>query len=185
MKRVGFLVGLVVLVFGASIWAQTQAPKPDLELKKFDVFLGHWAAEIEYKAGPLGPGGKSAGDYTVRKILGGFFFQNQWAEKSAAGEARGIEIIGYDPANKVFFSSEYHDDGSFGSGAYVSDGNAWSYSGKFVVAGKPYLWKMKGAFSPDLMSFTGKCDISADGKTWEPFDEFKFTKVVKAAPKAK
>jgi len=183
MKRFAFVVGLVLLVFAVSIWAQTTAPTPDPEIKKFDVFVGHWTYTGEYMAGPLGPSSKVTGEWSCRKILGGFFFQNQFAEKGPMGESRGIEIVGYDPAKKAFFTNEYHDDGNMMSGAYVFNGNTATYTGKFSVGGKTYM--LKAAITPaaDSMSFTVKAGTSLDGSSWTPWVEAKYTKVPEPAPK--
>jgi hypothetical protein len=54
------------LVFAVSLWAQTTVPKPDPELKKLGVIVGHWTYEGEYKAGPLGPGGKAKGEEFIQ-----------------------------------------------------------------------------------------------------------------------
>lgn len=182
MKRIAFLVGLVVLA--VSIWAQSQAPTPDLALNKFDFAVGHWTYEGEYKAGPLGPGYKVTGELTCKRILGGFFFQNQTTEKGPAGVSHAIEIFGYDPMNKKYFSSEYHDGGTTMSGAYVFNGNTFTYTGKFVANGKPIMIKMTLTIAADFMVMTGKGEISTDGNTWVPWEEIKLTKA-KAAPKTK
>jgi len=175
-------VGLVLLVFALSIWAQTTAPKPDPEFKKFDVFLGHWTYEGEYKAGPLGPGSKVTGEETGKRILGGFFIQFQFTERGAMGETRGVEIVGYDPANKALFSNEYYDNGTTASGAYVFNGSTVTYLGKFLVGGKPYMVKNTMIFAADWMSFAAKGEISTDGKAWAPSFEGQFMKA-KPVPK--
>jgi hypothetical protein len=184
MKRIAIVVCVVVLVFAVAAWAQTTAPKPDPEIKKFDVFLGHWTYVGEYKAGPLGPASKVTGEMAMKPILGGFFLQDQATEKGPMGETRVIEIVGYDSANKAFFSNEYHDDGSTASGVYVFNGNTLVYTGKFIVGGQPYM--LKAAITPpaDSKGVTAKAEISTDGKTWVPFFEYQYTKV-KPAPKTK
>ena len=184
MKRIPFVVGLVLLIFAVSLWAQTTAPKPDPEFKKFDVFLGHWTYEGENKAGPFGPASKVTGEETGKRILGDFFIQFQISIKGAMGESRSIEIVGYDPANKAFPSNEYYDDGTTASGAYAFNGNTFTYKGKFIVGGKPYIVKTTMIFTADSMSFAVKGEISTDGKAWAPLFEGQFTKV-KPAPKAK
>jgi hypothetical protein len=182
MKRIAIVVGMVALFFAVSLWAQTAAPKPDPEFKKFDVFLGHWTYEGEYKAGPLGPSSKVTGEETGKRILGGLFIQFQLIEKGAMGETRGIEIVGYDPANKAFFSNEYYDAGTMASGAYVFNGNTVTYSGKVIVGGKPYMVKNTMIFAADSMSFAAKGEISTDGKAWAPLFEGQFAKA-KPVPK--
>jgi hypothetical protein len=182
MKRTAFLIGLVVLVFAVSGWAQAQAqaPKPDPALNKFDFAVGHWTYEGEYKAGPLGPGYKVTGEMAIKRILGGFFFQSQVTEKGPMGVSHVIEIFGYDPVNKNYFSNEYHDDGIKFAGAYVFNGNIFTYTGKIVADGKPIMVKMTLTIAADFMGIAGKGEISADGNTWVPWAELKYTKTKSA-----
>lgn len=182
MKRIVFAVGAIVLVFAVSIWAQATGPKPDPELMKFEVYVGHWTYAGEYKAGPLGPASKYTGELTIKKILKGFFFQNQAIEKGPMGESRVIEMVGCDPAKKSLISNEYHDDGMMMSGAYTFNGNICTYMGNLTVEGKPYMVKNVLALSTDMMTVTAKGEISTDGKTWIPWLEAKYTKTT-AAPK--
>jgi hypothetical protein len=186
MRRAVLFVGLVVLVFAVSAWAQAQAqaPTPDLALNKFDFMVGHWTYEREYKAGPLGPAYKAAGEMTCKRILGGFFFQNQLTEKGPAGVSHSIEIIGYDPVNKNYFSNEYDDQGGTLSGPYIFSGNTLAYTGKIAAGGKSILVKGTMTIATDLTGLTEKCEISTDGNTWATWIEGRFTKV-KPAPKAK
>jgi hypothetical protein len=176
MKRTAIVVGMVVLAFAVSLWAQTMAPKPDPEIKKFDVFMGHWTYAVEYKAGPLGPASKATGDLTIKKILGGFFFQNQATEKGPMGETQLMEIVGYDPVNKKFTSNEFHSDGIMFSGTYAVNGNTWTYMGKVTVEGKPIMVKNVMTLAADMMILEAKGEISVDGNSWVPWVEAKYTK---------
>jgi hypothetical protein len=81
MQRFHILLFLLVACFATAMQAQSQAPKPDPEMKKLHVFVGHWTYEGEATPGPLGPGGKFAGEYDGQMILGGFFYQGRWTEK--------------------------------------------------------------------------------------------------------
>ena len=175
MQRFNTLLLLLVMCFATGMQAQTSAQKPAPELKKVDVFWsGRWTYVGEYKAGPLGPGSKITGELTGEMILGGFFIQFRWTEKGAAGETHGLEIDKYDPVKKNFATSEYHDDGSTASGAYIFNGNTCLYTGKFVVGGKQYMAKNTIVFAADLMSYTSKGEISTDGKTWALWWEEKY-----------
>ena len=160
----------------ARISVQAPTPKPDPELKKLSVFLGHWKRVREYKPGPLGPAGKFTIDWTTQMILGGFFIQFRWTERGAAGETHGLEIDRYDPVKQNYATSEYHDDGSTASGAYTFNGNTCAYKGSFVVGGKQYIAKNTMVFAADLMSYTSKGEISADGKAWALWWEEKYTR---------
>jgi hypothetical protein len=182
MKRFVIALSVAALIYPVVASAQTPAPKPAPELKKLQVLVGHWTYEGEYKAGPLGPGGKITGEYTGQMILGGFFLRGQSTEKGTMGETRFLEIDGYDPVNKNYVSTMYGDDGSTFSGVVTVSGNTLTWAGKFTVAGKQYLFKEPFILAPDLMSATAKGEISVDGRTWTPFFEAQYAKA-KPAPK--
>jgi len=162
---------------------QAQAPKPDPELKKLHVWVGHWTAEFELMAGPWGRGGPVTLEYSGQMILGGFIYQGRWTGKGALGQMRGLQIDAYDPANKNFVSRWYQDDGNTFAGVQTVSGNTYTWAGKFVVGGKPYLLKDTFVFAPGLMSATVKSEVSVDGKTWAPFTEGKYTKAKPTAKK--
>ncbi|MGA7909103.1 MAG: DUF1579 family protein [Candidatus Sulfotelmatobacter sp.] len=177
MRQLNALLFLLVVCFATAMQAQTPASKPAPELTKVDVFwTGRWTYEGEYKAGPLGPGGKITGELKGETILGGFFFQFRWTEKGATGETHGLEIDKYDPLRQNYATSEYHDDGSTAAGAYTFNGNTCIYTGEFVVEGKQYRAKNTMVFAADLMSYTSRGEISADGKTWVPWWEERYTR---------
>jgi Protein of unknown function (DUF1579) len=167
----------------ARISVKTPAPRPDPQVKKLSVLVGHWTFKGEYKAGPLGPGGKVAGEYTGRMILGGFFFEGRLTEKAPFGEMRGLEVEAYDPANKSFVSNWYLSGGSAISGMLTVSGNTFSWEGKLKAAGKQYQYKQTLILAADLASWTIKAEISVDGKTWTPWFEERGTKVKPAAKK--
>jgi hypothetical protein len=184
MQRISILLLVLVVCFATAMQAQAPAPKPGPEVKKLRVGgVGHWTYEGEAKPGPLGPGGKFTGEFTGQMILGGFFFQGRWTEKGPAGETHGLEIDGYDPVNKNFSSGFYSDDGSTFSGVLTITGNTWTYAGRFVVGGKENQFKGTFVLTPDLASATYKTEISADGTTWTPLGESRWTKVKPAAQK--
>jgi hypothetical protein len=171
------------LSLATTILAQTQAPKPDPQLKQLSALLaGRWTYEGEYKPGPLGPGGKITGEYIGQTILNGFFFEGRETEKGSTGETHNIEIDAYDPANRNFVSNMYQDDGSRFSGTVTVSGNTITWEGRFIVAGQQVLFKEPFVMAADRMSGTAKGEISTDGKTWTPFFEATFTKA-KPVPK--
>jgi hypothetical protein len=183
MARNSVLLLLLVFCFATAMQAQAQVPKPDPEMKKLHVGVGHWTFEGEFKPGPLGPGGKATGENNCRMILGGFFFQCQLSGKVAESEMRLLEIDGYDPVSKNFSSAFYMGDGSTFSGLLTVTANTWTYTGKWVTAGKQYQYKETFALAADLMSGTDKSEISLDGTTWTAYGESKWTKVPPAAKK--
>ena len=184
MRRITILLFLSVFCFTTAMQAQSQAPKPDPEMKKLHVFVGHWTYEGEAPPGPLGPGGKFAGEYDGQMILGGFFYQGRWTEKGPTGETGGLEIDWYDPVNKNLVFNFYLSEGSRLPGVFtVAGGNTYTFVGKFVTASKQYQYKGTFTFAPDLASATLKEEISVDSKTWTPLRESQWTKAKPAAKK--
>ena len=181
MQRISVLLFLLVFCFATAM--QAQAPKPDPEVKKMHAWVGNWMFEGEITAGPLGPAGKHTGEMTCQMILGGFFLQCRWTDRGAAGETRGLEVDGYDPANKNFSSEIYFGGGGRFSGVLTISGKTWTYAGNWTIAGKQYQLKDSYTFAPDSTRATQKTEISADGETWTPFVESRWTKVKPAAKK--
>ena len=182
MARTIALLFILALCSAMAVQAQAPAPKPDPEVKKLHAWVGNWMFGGEIKAGPLGPAGKHTGEMTCQMILGGFFLQCRFTDRGAGGETRGLEVDGYDPVHKNFSSDIYFGGGGRFSGMLTIAGNTWTYAGKWTVAGKQYQLKDSYTFAPDLTSATQTAEISADGNTWTPFVNSKWTKV-KAAPK--
>jgi hypothetical protein len=184
MQRFRILPLLLVAYFATALLAQapSSAPKPDPELKKLAVLVGHWTYEGEYKPGPLGPGGKITGVYDGQMTLGGFLFQARMTESGAMGVMRALEIERYDTVNKNVASSVYQDDGSAFLGVVTVNGNTVTWAGKFVAGGKEYSFREPLVLALDLMSGTAKGEISVDGQKWTPFFEAQYTKT-KPAPK--
>jgi hypothetical protein len=179
----GILLFLLVFCSATAMQAQAQAPKPGPEVRKLHVWVGHWTYEGEFKPGPLGPGGKVTGELTGQMILGGFFFQGRWAQKGPVGEARALEITGYDLVSKNFSSEFYFDDGSTVSAVLTISGNTLTWAGKGLGPGRQYLFKETFTLAADLRSMTDKAEISVDGKTWTPLFERNWTKAKPAAKK--
>jgi hypothetical protein len=183
MRRISILLFLLVFCSATAVQAQTTAPRPDPEIKKLQVLVGHWTYEGEYKPGPLGPGGKITSVYDAHMILGGFFMQAQKTDKGAMGETRNLQIYAYDPVNKNFRSDTYLSDGTKSSFTVTVSGNTMTWAGTLTFAGKQYQYKEPLVFAPDFMSATGKAEISSDGKTWIPAWEGKWTKAKPAMKK--
>ena len=176
MKRIGFAVGLVILVFAGALQAQTAAPKPGPEQKKLNIWVGDWTYEGESQATPLGPAGKIVGKMTVRPILGGFFVEFRGED----GTSSWHEVDGYDALNKRFFWTGFGSDGSVQVVTYTIDGTTVEYSGTIILGEKQYKIRGTVAFAADFMSFVEKREISVDGQTWMPSFQDKAVKTKKS-----
>jgi hypothetical protein len=164
MKRIGFTVGLAIVVLAVALLAQTAAPKPGPEQKKLGIWVGEWTYEGENQATPLGPAGKYVGKMTVRPILGGFFVEFQGKEGSLSWQ----EVDGYDALNKTFFWTGFGSDGNVNAVTYTINGTTVEYSGTVRLGEKQYGIRGTCVFAADFMSFVDKRELSVDGQTWMP-----------------
>ena len=186
MRRFVVLFLLLMVVIVSVMRAQTPAtaPKPDPEIKKLQVLVGHWTYEGEHKPGPLGPGGKVSGEYTGQWRVGGFILEVSVIEKSSVGTTRILEIDEYSPMDKTIHWTNWASNGGRMTGTITITGNTITWEGKFTANGKEYHVRAPYVFSADNTSATGKADISADdGKTWMPWIEATYTKAKPAAKK--
>jgi Protein of unknown function (DUF1579) len=184
MQKTCVLLTLIVFCFLTPLRAQTSAPKPDPELKKLHVLVGHWTYEGEYKPGVLGPGGIVKGVWDARIILGGFFLREEVSEKIDEGESHALGIESYDPERKEFVTNWYQSNGSRFTGTLTIAGNIVVWTGPAEIGGTHYLFRETFVCEPDFMSGTSKRDFSSDGgKTWIPYWEAKFVKAKPAATK--
>ena len=148
------------------------SPKPGAAHKQLEVFVGDWSYTGEYKATPITPAGKYKGKESSRMVLNGFYFESRWEEEiEGAGTGRGIAIVGYDPAKKVYVDHIFVSDGSYSSAVSSVSGNVWTAHGTASdPSGKVYKIRIVRTLSAD-----GKvCDIKAeyspdDGKSWKPW----------------
>ena len=180
MQRFRVVLFAVVACFAITTQALAQAstPKPNSELTKLHVFNGHWTGVEDYKAGPWGAASNTTAAEDNRMFLGGSFQESQLTEKGAKRATHVLEVDGYDATNKNFTYVGFVEGGITYSGVYTfsNDGNSWNWNGKAIVAGKEWPQRGTGTFAADRRSFTMKSEASADGKTWLPYFEEKWTK---------
>jgi len=183
MRRFAVLFSLVSLGSVCAARAQTPVPKPDPELAKLHMLVGHWAFEGEYKPGSWGPAGKMQGEATYRFILNGYVLECRETEKVNEVEAHLLEIDAYDPVNKNITFAVYTDVGTSFSGVLTVSENTISWDGTVSAKGKLFRVRDLFVISDDRTSGTAKGAISLDGKTWQPYFVAKLTKVKPAAKK--
>jgi len=180
MKRISLLFSVLVICFAALIHAQTAPPKPDPELQKYRVWLGHWRGVIEYPSGQKVPV-----EETFEMILGGFFMQARvsWPEFGS----HDLWIQGYDPTKRNYPVMWYSgNNGRIRSGTLTVDGNIWTLTSNgpwFSSDGKENLVRITTTFPADSTSRQEKGEVSEDSKTWATFYEYKATKTKPAAKK--
>ncbi len=177
MRTVVTLVAVICLVGVAFGQPPREAPKPGPEHQKLGIWLGDWQYEGEVQDSPMGPAGKVVGKMTVRPVLGGLFVEFRNEETGPTGTIQYLEVDGYDPVNKIYTWKGFASDGCANAVTYTIDGTKVSYSGTMSAGGKQYQIRGTIVFTADFTSDIEKREYSADGKTWAPLFEGKFTKV--------
>lgn len=172
---------VVTCVVGAA-WGQPPAPKPDPGYKALEVLMGDWQYEGQAQDSPIGPAGKFSGKVSIRWVLGGFFLELRGQEKGNLGALEWTEFDWYDPTAKNYPVQGYMSIGDTYSAVFTVSGNVWKATGTQTHNGIPYKFRGESIVAADGMSYTWKNEISADGKTWKPWTEGKWTKV--ASPTA-
>jgi hypothetical protein len=178
MKRFAFVVaGAVLLAHAAAVFAQKpEMPKPGPEHQRLGAFVGTWTFEGEMKPGPMGPGGKLTGTDRIDWVPGNFFVQRLYEGKSPMGEMKGLEIMGYDAAKKVYTFDAFDNMGMRGSGTMTVKGSTWSVSGTATMGTNVLHDRCTLDFGAGNTTLTVKCEGSTDGKSWAPTFEGKATK---------
>jgi Protein of unknown function (DUF1579) len=176
MKRT-VVVSALIVVCAVLVLAQApQAPKPGPEHQKLAAFIGNWTFDGEAKSGPMGKGGKVTGSERIQWLPGGFFIERRFEGKVPWGEMKGLEIIGYDSAQKVYTYAAFDNMGSTGSGTMTVSGNTWNVTGRTSMSGKSIQERCTLTLVNGGKSLHIKCDSSTEGTTWTPSFEGKATK---------
>lgn len=178
MNRWSTVVAILCLMAAAVVAGQAPAPapKPGAEHKKLEAFVGTWTYEGEVKKNPFGPAGKITGTDVYEMLPGGFFMQHRWDEKNPLGNIKGTEIWGYNALKKAYSYNYFSSLGETGSGGITNAGNTWTFQGSGITYdGKTASARGTVTFASPT-SLVIKVEASADGKTFAPAFEGKWTK---------
>jgi hypothetical protein len=176
MKRFAIVIAVFSMSAGVLVQQKPEMPKPGPEHQRLGTFVGNWTFEGEMKPGPMGPGGKMTGTDRVQWVGGNFFVERRFEGKGPMGTISGVEILGYDPAKKVYTYHVFDSFGTMGSGTMTLSGSTWTAAGTSSTGGKVMHDRCKLAFGAGSTTLTFTCDMSSDGKTWTPSFEGKATK---------
>jgi Protein of unknown function (DUF1579) len=132
-----------IFIHACGVWAGEPAssqPKPNPELKKQNFFVGNWTLTGETKSSPFGPGEQKFQSTERLEWMPGEFFLvahsysgDKWVE---------LTVIGYDPNEKVFTHTSFNASGKTEVWKGTADDNAWVWTKKKTVGGKPVTERM-------------------------------------------
>jgi hypothetical protein len=176
MRRFAVVVAVVSMGAAAVMAQKQEMPKPGPEHQRLGAFVGNWTFEGEIKPGPMGPGGKMTGTDRIEWAPGNFFVQRSYQGKSPMGEIQGLEIFAYDGAKKVYTFNAFDSLGMMGSGTMTVKNNTWTATGTSTMGDATMHDRCALEFGAGGSTLAIKCEMSTDGKTWNPTFEGKATK---------
>ena len=166
MLRIATALLLATIATNASV-TRGHAADPWPELKKLDYFAGDWLQVGDEKAGPWGPGGRVTMHDHGTWMEGGYFIVIHSTWTGLKDQGTGIELLGYDPTDKVYTYDEFYSQGEAVHSKGRVEGDVWTWSmndvkrgGQMVKARQVYK-----IISPTMYTF--RVEISSDGgATW-------------------
>lgn len=180
MKLRGSFACIALLMIGVVASAQApQMPKPAPEVKRLEYFVGTWNAEYEIKAGPAGPGGKMTAVDQNQMMPGGFFLETRTDGQGSMGVLKGLAIMGYNVAEKVYTYDSFNNFGEADHFKGTVQGDTWTWNSEGVMGGKPTRLRFT-AKEVSATMYTMKFEMGT-GDAWTTVMEGKATKGNKAA----
>ena len=156
----------LLLLFAAVTVAQSSAPKPAPELKKWDIWIGDWVFSGRAKD-TTGPEYNLDWHMHGHWILGGFFGQLETTWKGNGEEGQTLAILSYEPIKKVHIVSGFGSDGATWTATFTFDKET-SVENSTITGPDGKLTRCRNTliFSSDRMaaSSTNECD---DGSWWK------------------
>jgi hypothetical protein len=159
---------LALFLFAGVALAQEamEAPQPTAEHEALGAFVGSWEGQGELEPGPFGPGGPMKWTEDCAWFGGTKFHVVCKSDgMGPMGPTKGLGIMGYDAAKKVYTHYGVDSSGWAGYAEGGRSGDTWSFSNTETVEGKTYHSRFSMQMSsPTAMKF--KWEMSEDGKTW-------------------
>lgn len=169
MRVSRWMVGVSLVLFAAAVGVAQEAPeapKPTAEHKALGMWVGSWAGKGEMKPGPFGPGGPMSWTESCSWFEGAEFHVVCKSNGSGPmGEMKGLGVMGYNPAKKVYTHYGVDSTGWSGFSEGTKSGDSWTFESEETMGDK----KFKSRFtmkmdSPTKMHF--HWEMSEDGTNW-------------------
>jgi len=175
MKSGMSAVYVLSFILASVAVAQTpQMPTPGPEIKRLQYYVGAWKSEYDLKPGPMGPGGKVTAVDQSQMMPGGFFVETRTDGKGAMGVLKGLAIMGYDTAEKVYTYDAFNNFGEADHFKGAVQGDTWTWTSEGKIGGnKATLRFTAREVSPTM--YTMKFEMATGGE-WTTVMDGKATK---------
>ena len=136
------------------------APKPGPEHKRLDVLIGKWMTAGETVASNGAPAMTILASDVYEWVPGGFFVLHTAYGRVGDIDVGGVEMIGYDPANKNYRVTFFDSQGNQTSHTLTPRDGKWIWQGEHT--------RCTAVFSNANRVFTAHHERSDDGVRWLP-----------------
>jgi hypothetical protein len=155
--------------------APQQEPTPSPEQQMMGYFAGDWKLEGTMKVSPTAPGGAFTSTEHSEWVPGSFFVETHSSMKSPMGNIRGVRVMEYNPADKVYTYNAYNSLGEHQVALGHVQGNTWTWTAEEKMNGII----AKGRYTVTLVSptsYTFKSEVATPSGGWSTVMEGKATR---------
>jgi hypothetical protein len=152
---------------------QGAAPSPEQQMMGF--FVGDWKLEGTMKVSPTAPGGPFTSMEHGEWVPGSFFVETHSSMKSPMGNIRGMRVMEYNPADKVYTYNAYNSLGEHQVAIGHVQGNVWTWTAEEKLNGTT----VSGRYTVTLVSptsYTFKSEVATPNGGWTSVMEGKATR---------
>ena len=173
------LLTLALVVLSCASPCLAQAPQPTLtptpEHQKMGYFAGDWKMQGTMKISSNTPGAPFTSTEHGEWVSGGFFLETHSSMHSVMGDVRGVRVLEYNPADKVYTYNAYNSLGEHQMATgHVLD-NIWTWTSEAQMNGLI----AKGRYTITVVSpasYTFKYETLTQTGTWSTVMEGKATR---------
>ena len=155
--------------------AQQQEPTPSPAQQMMGYFVGDWKLEGTMKVSPTVPAAPFTSTEHAEWVPGSFFVETHSSMKSPMGNIRGMRVMEYNPADKVYTYNAYNSLGEHQVATGHVGGNVWTWTADEKMNGVV----VKGRYTVTLVSpasYTFKSEVATPSGGWSSVMEGKATR---------
>ncbi len=171
-----FLIACCFLTCLLAAQPPQQGPAPSQAQQMMGYFVGDWKLAGTAKVSPTAPAAPFTSTEHSEWIPGSFFVETHSSMKGPMGNVRGMRVMEYNPADKVYTYNAYNSLGEHQVAVgNVSGGNTWTWTAEEKMNGIV----VKGRYTITLdspTSYTFKSEVATPNGGWSTVMEGKATR---------
>jgi hypothetical protein len=153
-----------------------QGPTPTPEQQMMGYFVGDWKLEGSVKISPKSPGGPFTSKEHSEWVPGSFFVETHSSMNGPMGNVRGMRVMEYNPADKVYTYNAYNSLGEHQVAIGHVQGNTWTWTAEEKMNGAT----VNGRYTITITSpatYTFKSEVATPSGGWTSVMEGTATRV--------